>query len=167
MATVNAILNGRLTWSDHTNPEAFSIFACFKPGPSNIGTTQDDFLALQLKSLEGQGLSEADVIRSTKVTFRAPQDEHQLGEFIGAFSLVLTIIMDPTPSSATPSGAGSPTSAHTKSSMPNNFALMSPLAARCSASLTELSSSTSVPALTMPVGQMPLGPSPSTTTRNK
>jgi hypothetical protein len=106
MATVNAILNGRLTWSDHTNPEAFSVFACFKPGPSAVGTAHDDFLALQLKSSEGQGLSEADVIRSTKVTFRAPQDEHQLESSSVRSASFCPSFLDPMPPSATPSGAG-------------------------------------------------------------
>jgi len=92
LATVNAILNGRLTWSDHTNPEAFSIFACFKPGALAINTTSDEFLALQLKSSEGKGLSDADVARSTRVEHRAPRDVHELGEFIGAFALILAFI---------------------------------------------------------------------------
>jgi hypothetical protein len=95
LATVNAIMNGRLTWSDHSNPEAFSIFACFKPGPSVIGADSDDFLALQLKSSEGQGLSDSDVARSTKVMLRIPKDEHQLGEFVSAFTIVLSIIFGP------------------------------------------------------------------------
>jgi hypothetical protein len=95
IATVNAIVNGRFTWSDHSSPEAFSIFACFKPGPSTISTDSDDFLALQLKSSEGQGLSDADVARSTKVTLRIPNDEYQLGEFVGAFAIILSIIFGP------------------------------------------------------------------------
>jgi hypothetical protein len=95
LATVNVILNGRLTWSDHTNPEAFSIFACFKPGASAMGTSSDEFLALQLKSAEGKGLSDVDVARSTKVELRAPTDVHELGEFIGAFALVLAFIFGP------------------------------------------------------------------------
>jgi hypothetical protein len=92
LATVNAILNGRLTWSDHTNPEAFSIFACFKPGAQAVSTTSDEFLALQLKSSEGKGLSDSDVARSTKIEHRAPRDVHELGEFMGAFALVLAFI---------------------------------------------------------------------------
>jgi hypothetical protein len=95
IATVNAIINCRFTWSDHSNPEAFSIFACFKPGPSAVGADSDDFLALQLKSSEGQGLSDSDIARSTKVQLRIPHDEHQLGEFVGAFAIVLSIIFGP------------------------------------------------------------------------
>jgi hypothetical protein len=94
-STINAILNGRLTWADQTNPEAFSVFSCFKPGPSTTDTSSDDFLALQLKSAEGKGLSDADVARSTKVIHRIPHDEHQLGEFIASFALVLSIIFSP------------------------------------------------------------------------
>jgi hypothetical protein len=67
LAMVNAIQNGCLTWSDHSNPEALSIFACFKPGTSALGTSSDEFLALQLKSTKGKGLSDADVTQSTKV----------------------------------------------------------------------------------------------------
>jgi hypothetical protein len=96
LATVNAILNGRLTWSDHTNPKAFSIFACFKPGASAlVGTSSDEFLALQLKRAKGKGLSDADIARSTKVEHRVPTNVHELGEFIGAFSLVLAFIFGP------------------------------------------------------------------------
>jgi hypothetical protein len=96
LAMVNAILNGRLTWSDHTNPKAFSIFSCFKPGASAlVGTSSNEFLALQLKSAKGKGLSDADIARSTKVEHRVPTNVHELGEFIGAFSLVLAFIFGP------------------------------------------------------------------------
>jgi hypothetical protein len=95
LATVNAILYGRFTWSDETTPEAFSIFACFQSEPSAVGTHSDDYLALQLKSSEGLGLSDADVSQSTKVILRIPRTEHQLAEFIGAFALVLSILFGP------------------------------------------------------------------------
>jgi hypothetical protein len=42
--------------------------------------------------LEGKGLSDADVARSTKVEHRAPRDVHELGEFIGAFALILAFV---------------------------------------------------------------------------
>jgi hypothetical protein len=95
IATVNAILHGRFTWSEETNPEAFSIFACFSPEPSAVDTHSDDYLALQLKSAEGQGLSDTDVSRSTKVILRVPCMEHQLAEFIGAFALLLSTLFGP------------------------------------------------------------------------
>jgi hypothetical protein len=95
LATVNAILHGRFTWSEETNPEAFSIFACFAPEPSAVSAEADDFLALQLKSAEGMGLSDGDVSRSTKVVHRIPRTEHQLAEFIGAFALLLSTIFGP------------------------------------------------------------------------
>jgi hypothetical protein len=94
-STVNAILNGRLTWADQTNPEAFSVFSCFKLGPSTTDTSSDNFLALQLKSAEGKGLSDANLAHSTKVIHRIPHDEHQLGEIIAGFALVLSIIFGP------------------------------------------------------------------------
>jgi hypothetical protein len=60
-----------------------------------VATTTDDYLAMQLKSAEGQGLSDSDVSRSTKVTLRIPHNEHQLAEFIGAFSLLLSLLFGP------------------------------------------------------------------------
>jgi hypothetical protein len=96
LATVNAILHGRFTWSDDTSPEAFSVFACFPPEPSAVNTQHaDDFLAMQLKSAEGHGLSDSDVSRSTKVILKVPRTEHQLAEFIGAFALLLSILFGP------------------------------------------------------------------------
>jgi hypothetical protein len=91
-STVNAILNSHLTWADQTNPEAFSVFSCFKPDLSTTDTSSDDFLALQLKSAEGKGLSDADIAHSTKVIHRIPHDENQLGKFIAGFALILLII---------------------------------------------------------------------------
>lgn len=92
---MNTILNGHLTWADQTNPEAFLIFLCFKPGPSPTDTSSDDYLALQLKSAEGKGLSYVDIARSTKVVHRIPLDEYQLGEFIARFAIVLSLIFGP------------------------------------------------------------------------
>ena len=53
-STMNTVLNGHLTWADQTNPEACSIFSCFKPGPSATDTSSNNFLALQLKSAGGK-----------------------------------------------------------------------------------------------------------------
>jgi hypothetical protein len=75
LATVNAILHGRFTWSNDTSPEAFSVFACFPLEPSAINTHHaDDFLAMQLKSAKGHGLSNLAVSRRKKVILKVPRN---------------------------------------------------------------------------------------------
>jgi hypothetical protein len=152
IATVNAIINGRFTWSDHSSPEAFSIFACFKPGPSTISTDSDDFLALQLKSSEGQGLSDADVARSTKVTLRIPNNEHQQGNLWARLPSSSPSSSAPTPPFAKSSEAGAPTSATTNYFTPNKCEPTALSAARSWPSSTGQSNSTSVLAWTKTIG---------------
>lgn len=45
--------------------------------------------------MEGKGLSDADVACSTKVIHQIPLDEHQLGEFVASFALVLPLAFGP------------------------------------------------------------------------
>lgn len=102
LSTVVAMHMGRLCWADKHNPEAFSILSCYhlamRPRSLSCAAQSDtamdgrDSLRLHLRSTEGDGLSQTDIDKGTKMVFYAPESIDVAAKQISIFCMLLAFV---------------------------------------------------------------------------
>ncbi len=91
LSTCVAIHMGKLRWDSVDIPEAFSLLACYHWSASAAEASQfdgADAVSMHLRASEGNGISDADVQRATKVVLLAPRDIDVLGKQLGIFAVI-------------------------------------------------------------------------------
>jgi len=99
LSTCVAIQLGKLLWADTNHPEPFSLLAMFHLAASATSTrlvSGIDEVSLHLKSVEGLGLSDADIAKATKLMLVAPTDINMLAKMLGVFTCVTGAIFGET-----------------------------------------------------------------------
>jgi hypothetical protein len=88
LATCTAIHLGKFRWTSIDQPEAFSLLACYHLAATSTTAFQvsgEDAVSMHLRSTEGLGLNEADILKATKVVLYAPPDIDSLAKQLAVF----------------------------------------------------------------------------------
>ncbi len=93
MATCQAILMGKFRWSNIESPEAFSVLACFHSAADGVNSNEINAMELQMKAVEGVGLSDADVLKATKLVLAAPKTIDDLAKQLSVLAMLLTCVL--------------------------------------------------------------------------
>jgi hypothetical protein len=84
LATCTAICMGKFCWMLIDQPGAFSLLACYHLVATSTTAFQvsgEDAVSMHLRSTEGLGLNEADILKATtKVVLYAPPDIDSLAK---------------------------------------------------------------------------------------
>ena len=90
-SVVVAIREGLLLWPRADQPGAFSVFSCGPVDPQGV-MDATDMMTLQLASTEGQGLSDQQIAKATKICHQVPSSVYELSDFLRNFEGLLQLL---------------------------------------------------------------------------